>query len=124
MLKAMWPRPACRKPPVTSRYHSPSATALPCSAKSLTTEPLVVLRPPLPPAISARKASALRPIRTKVAGAAAKPEPPATGPLVTRVRCREHSGQRMPTGVGVMHAGQIGRPQEEQETPVSRSGCR
>ena len=28
----------------------------------------------------------------------------------------------MPTGVGVMHSGQIGRPQEEQETPVSRFG--
>jgi hypothetical protein len=45
-------------------------------------------------------------------------------PRVTRVLCRAHSGQRMPTGVGVMHSGQIGRPQLEQETPVSRSGCR
>ena len=35
-----------------------------------------------------------------------------------------HSGQRMPTGVGVMHDGQIGRPQFEQETPVSRDGWR
>jgi hypothetical protein len=34
-----------------------------------------------------------------------------------------HSGQRIPTGLGVMQSGQIGRPQEEQETPVSRSGC-
>jgi hypothetical protein len=33
---------------------------------------------------------------------------------------REHSGQRMPTGVAVMQSGQIGRPQFEQETPVSR----
>ena len=38
------------------------------------------------------------------------------------VRCREHSGQRMPTGVGVMQSGQIGRPQDEQLTPVSRDG--
>jgi hypothetical protein len=30
----------------------------------------------------------------------------------------------MPTGVEVMQSGQIGRPQFEQETPVSRSGCR
>jgi hypothetical protein len=29
----------------------------------------------------------------------------------------------MPTGVGVMQSGQIGRPQLEQETPVSRLGC-
>jgi hypothetical protein len=42
----------------------------------------------------------------------------------TGVRSRAHSGQRMPTGVEVMQSGQIGRPQFEQETPVSRSGCR
>ena len=49
-------------------------------------------------------------------------------PIVRTVRTcvfwREHSGQRMPTGVGVMQSGQMGRPQLEQETPVSRSGCR
>jgi hypothetical protein len=43
--------------------------------------------------------------------------------VFTLVRSRAHSGQRMPTGVGVMQSGQIGRPQEEQETPVSREGC-
>ena len=35
-----------------------------------------------------------------------------------------HSGQRIPTGVDVMQSGQIGRPQFEHETPVSRLGCR
>ena len=44
--------------------------------------------------------------------------------LRTGVRWREHSGQRMPTGVAVMQSGQIGLPQFEQETPVSRSGWR
>jgi hypothetical protein len=44
--------------------------------------------------------------------------------VFTRVRCREHSGQRMPTGVGVMQSGQIARPQLEHETPVSRLGWR
>ena len=48
----------------------------------------------------------------------------AAAPLRTRVRCEAHSGQRIPTGVEVMHSGQIGRPQLEQETPVSRLGCR
>jgi hypothetical protein len=43
---------------------------------------------------------------------------------LTLVRSRAHSGQRIPTGVGVMQSGQIGRPQEEHETPVSREGCR
>src|SRR5579875_589701 len=41
----------------------------------------------------------------------------------TLVRSRAHSGQRMPTDVVVMQSGQIGRPHEEQETPVSREGC-
>ena len=43
--------------------------------------------------------------------------------VLTFVRSRAHSGQRIPTGVGVMQSGQIGRPQEEHETPVSREGC-
>jgi hypothetical protein len=44
--------------------------------------------------------------------------------VCTRVFCREHSGQRMPTDVGVMQSGQIDRPQFEHETPVSRLGWR
>ena len=36
----------------------------------------------------------------------------------------EWSGQRIPTGAKTMQSGQIGRPQSEQVTPVSRSGCR
>jgi hypothetical protein len=44
--------------------------------------------------------------------------------VITFVRWREHSGQRIPTGVEVMQSGQIGRPQEEHETPVSREGWR
>jgi hypothetical protein len=42
----------------------------------------------------------------------------------TFVRSREHSGQRIPTGVAVMQSGQMGRPQFEHDTPVSRLGCR
>ncbi|HET9094269.1 MAG TPA: hypothetical protein VFN36_04205 [Solirubrobacteraceae bacterium] len=42
----------------------------------------------------------------------------------TLVRSPAHSGQRMPTDVGVMQSGQIGRPQLEHETPVSREGWR
>jgi len=44
--------------------------------------------------------------------------------VCTWVRWRAHSGQRMPTGVGVMQSGQIGLPHEEQATPVSRPGWR
>src|SRR5258708_8363848 len=44
--------------------------------------------------------------------------------VLTRVRWRAHSGQRIPTGVGVMQSGQIGRAQFEHDTPVSRDGCR
>jgi hypothetical protein len=42
----------------------------------------------------------------------------------TFVRSRAHSGQRIPTDVEVMQSGQIGRPQFEQDTPVSRPGWR
>ena len=38
----------------------------------------------------------------------------------TGVFCLEQSGQRIPTGVAVMQSGQIGLPQFEHETPVSR----
>jgi hypothetical protein len=42
----------------------------------------------------------------------------------TGVFARAHSGQRIPTGVVVMQSVQIGRPQFEQETPVSREEWR
>jgi hypothetical protein len=44
--------------------------------------------------------------------------------VLTLVRSRAHSGQRIPTEVGVMQSGQIGLPHEEHDTPVSREGCR
>jgi hypothetical protein len=34
------------------------------------------------------------------------------------------SGQRMPTGAKTMQSGQMPRPHSEQETIVSRLGCR
>jgi hypothetical protein len=49
---------------------------------------------------------------------------PAAPTLLALGFCRAHSGQRMPTDVEVMQSGQIGRPQFEQETPVSRRGWR
>jgi hypothetical protein len=42
----------------------------------------------------------------------------------TRCFCPAQSGQRIPTGVAVMQSGQIGLPQFEHETPVSREGWR
>jgi hypothetical protein len=45
----------------------------------------------------------------------------ACGPGVV---CFEHSGQRIPTGVEVMHSVQIGRAQFEHDTAVSRLGWR
>ena len=57
-----------------------------------------------------------------VAGAAPRLSPAWT--RRTGVVCPAHSGQRIPTGVGVMQSGQIGRPQFEHATLVSRPGCR
>jgi hypothetical protein len=44
--------------------------------------------------------------------------------LRTPLRRPAHSGQRIPTGVATMQSGQIGRPQFEQATFVSRPGWR
>ena len=63
------------------------------------------------------------PIRTLVAGQSPAPEM-AAGPETTLVFSLEHSGHRIPTGVGVMQSGQIGRPQLEHETAVSTPGWR
>jgi hypothetical protein len=38
--------------------------------------------------------------------------------------CATHSGHWKPTEAPTMHAGQIGRSQRVQRTPVSRPGCR
>ena len=43
---------------------------------------------------------------------------------LTRLRVPAWSGQRRPTGAGVMHSVQMGRPHSEHESPVSRSGWR
>src|SRR4051812_34115977 len=96
-------------------------TAGPQSAKSPYTDP----PPPppvseLPPADEPRNISTLIAIRTYVAvGSTLMLRRVRTG-----VRWREQSGQRMPTGVAVMQSGQIGLPQLEHETPVSRLGWR
>ena len=65
----------------------------------------------------------LIPIRTTVARAAEEVAAANVG-VRTSVFSPAHSGQRIPTEVGVMQSGQIGRPQREQATPVSRSGWR
>ena len=80
----------------------------------------MALNPPPPVAICATKTMTLIAMSAYVTCGSA---------LIVRivrtcVFCREHSGQRMPTGVGVMQSGQIGRPQFEQCTAVSRRGCR
>src|SRR5881394_4403678 len=114
---------AWRKPLVSNRYHSPLATDGPKRPNSGISEEVMVPTPPEPVAITAKNTATLSAIRMNVAGARANNEASPT-PRTTRVRCCEHSGQRIPTGVGVMQSGQIGRPQLEQETAVSRFGCR
>jgi hypothetical protein len=63
-------------------------------------------------------------IRAIVAGILPAVGLKAPAPVLTLVVCRAHSGQRIPTEVEVMQSGQIGRPQFEHETPVSRLGWR
>src|SRR5512146_3513136 len=114
MLKPMWKRLAWRNPLVSRRYHSPSATDGPNRPKLKMSELPWGVRPPPPPPTSARNTAALIAISARVAGALDASDASPT-PRTTFVRCFEHSGQRMPTGLGVMQSGQIGRPQLEQE---------
>jgi hypothetical protein len=111
----MWIGPACRKPDVTSRHQSPLSTAGPKSRRSFHSWP----DPPLNPFV-ARKTTAQRMMSATVT----RGSPRVDCIVCTFVRWRAHSGQRMPTGVGVMQSGQMGLPHEEQDTPVSRDGCR
>ena len=81
------------------------------------------LPPPViqePPAPAAKNISTLTAIRTYVAVGSACME----RSVCTCCFCPAQSGQRMPTGVGVMQSVQIGLPQFEHETPVSRDGWR
>ena len=81
--------------------------------------------PPAPPngapaAVSARNTITLIPISVWVTLGS----PEIERIVLTLVRSRAHSGQRIPTDVGVMQSGQIGRPHDEHDTPVSRDGWR
>ena len=110
---------------MTIRHQSPSATGGPASAKSISDCGLTPLPKPRPPerpfcgpmnistqaAISAYVTNGVR-VRHR------------RRPAHLRLLLPMHSGQRCPTGVAVMHSGQIGRPQFEQASAVSRSGCR
>jgi len=67
--------------------------------------------------------AALIAIRVMVAGARlARVVAESLGIRRTLVVWREHSGQRIPTDVGVMQSGQMGSPQFEHETSVSTFG--
>src|SRR6201987_4765646 len=95
-----------------ARYRIPSSTTVPWAEPEMVNWPL-----------SARNAATLAMMSAYVTRGTLAAEP-TERIRVTLVRCLEHSGQRMPTGVGVMQSGQMGRPQLEQATPVSREGWR
>ena len=105
---------------MTSRQYSwPMSTAGP-SEREVVQEPLLAepAKPIDPLARNATAQTMMIPIGHARVGCA------SSRIVWTFVRCAAHSGQRMPTGVGVMQSGQIGRPHDEHETPVSRLGWR
>ena len=116
MLKPMCRSPRVQEAGADQPPQSPSATAGPQSAHSWTASP------PPPPAGGRSRQEDEHAIADqhvghhRVAGRARA--------VRTLVRRRAHSGQRMPDRRGVMQSGQIGRPQFEHETPVSRLGWR
>src|SRR5437016_1648711 len=109
------------KPDVTRRHTSPFAIVARDSSPlrwiASVASPLAVA----PPAASETSATATLIPRSAYVTTGA---PGAARKLRTGVLSRAHSGHRMPTGVVVMQSVQIGRPHEEQETAVSRLGCR
>ncbi len=112
MFMPMCQNSRCRNPLEIRRQYSSAAMAGPNSTRSFAVCPLEYRIP--------RNIATLIPIRMYVAIGSTAIE----RSVCTCVRCFEQSGQRMPTGVGVMQSGQMGLPQFEQETPVSRPGWR
>jgi len=49
---------------------------------------------------------------------------PLLGARLPACPARTHSGHWKPTEAGIMHSGQMGRPQRVHEIPEGRSGCR
>ena len=107
--------PARDQPPVLAV----SSIAGPFSAKSLTSRLLAEPANPIDPL--ARNATAQTMMIPHGHPRVAASSSACCGPSCAACA---HSGQRMPTGVGVMQSGQIGRPHDEQETPVTRLGWR
>ena len=105
-----------------SRYHSPFCTAGPQSASRLPRE--LSEPPPRPPPDSWLVSMKTTTLAAMIAYVTRGSLPIMNAGAETRVRWPAHSGQRTPTGVCRMQSGQIGRPQLEQVTAVSRSGCR
>ncbi len=102
-------------PPFAARC-SPLPSSSPFSATVLAAAP-----PPLMLKLpSARKTMTLMAISATVTCGAVVMSRMRT----TLVRWLAQSGQRIPTGVVVMQSGQMGLPQLEQETAVSREGWR
>src|SRR3954449_7431099 len=117
MLRAMCSRPKCRKPLVTTRHHSPLAIDGPKKTPCSKTHPWTLpgkIPGGYPLINSATNAIALIAIRIVVNRASFQSEGAVTcEAVITFVRSPAHSGQRMPTGDGVMQSVQIGRPHEE-----------
>ena len=102
----------------------PSPIALPQRAPSTKTLPPWMLKPPEPVTISSRKATTLIADQDdRRAGRRGGAGGERRRPHLGRVASRTPGSASRPRS-GVMQSGQIGRPQREQATPVSRSGWR
>ncbi len=115
--------PACSTMTVSSRQYCPSwAIAGPFSAPSRHSALADgSSRPAAPPLSIASTTSMTVLSASSVSVTTGRPRSPARRTLV---RSLASSGQNCPTAAGTAHSPQIGRPQREQRSPVSRSGCR
>ena len=118
MLKATCSTEACTSTTVTSRHHSPAATAKSTSASARVTAGARICR--------TKNADRDRHDRAghDAAGCSSTIPPPTVRAWRTvALPSRTHSGHWNPTAAEVMQSGQIGRSQRVQRTYVSRPGC-
>ena len=119
MLSARWTGPMCRNAAVSGRHHSPAATATgswsSCAKRvekllSSGKKPSVAAPTAVTTNIATFSAMRLRVTAPHRRPAACRPLPRLTARTDARPS-RTHSGHWKPTEAGIMHSGQIGRPQ-------------
>src|SRR6185295_8290421 len=126
MLNSRWIGPKCRNPPVSSRHHSPFATAPGTRAHS-SNSGARAFSPMLPDVTTVQANTAT--FSASSTGVTSGRPPGGAPAMVTPRRApwwpsATQSTHWAPTAASRRHCGQAGPPQRVQVSAVARSGCR